>query len=111
MERITIKKFGPVKDIEFTLDRQYNVVIGEQATGKSTLAKCIYFFKDVISEMENLIVRQPEKIIHSNANEILNMYYNQATNLFLASFGNYNEIQNYEINFFYDTGKIAYIKK
>lgn len=45
MEKISIKNFGPIKEIDFCLDKQFNLVIGEQATGKSTLAKCIFFSK------------------------------------------------------------------
>ncbi len=45
-EKLTIKNFGPIKFIELDLGR-FNVLIGEQATGKSTVAKllavCRYF--------------------------------------------------------------------
>lgn len=45
-EKLIIKNFGPIKDVELELGR-FNVLIGEQATGKSTIAKvlavCRYF--------------------------------------------------------------------
>lgn len=45
-ETLTIRDFGPIKDIELDL-KKFNVIIGEQATGKSTIAKllavCRYF--------------------------------------------------------------------
>ena len=45
-ETLTIKNFGSIKDVTIDL-RQVNVLIGEQATGKSTIAKvlavCRYF--------------------------------------------------------------------
>ncbi len=45
-ETLIIKNFGPIKSIELDL-RKINVLIGEQATGKSTIAKvlavCRYF--------------------------------------------------------------------
>lgn len=45
-EKLIIKNFGPIKDVELELGR-FNVLIGEQATGKSTVAKllavCRYF--------------------------------------------------------------------
>lgn len=44
MQKIDIRYLGPVK--EFTMEiREFNLLIGEQATGKSTVAKAIYFFK------------------------------------------------------------------
>lgn len=45
-EKLIIKNFGPIKSVELELGR-VNVLIGEQATGKSTVAKllalCRYF--------------------------------------------------------------------
>jgi predicted ATPase len=45
-EKLVIKNFGPIKSAELELGR-FNVLIGEQATGKSTVAKllavCRYF--------------------------------------------------------------------
>lgn len=45
-EKLIIRNFGPIKDIELEL-KKFNVIIGENATGKSTVAKvlavCKYF--------------------------------------------------------------------
>jgi predicted ATPase len=45
-EKLIIKNFGPIKDVELEL-KKFNVIIGENATGKSTVAKilamCRYF--------------------------------------------------------------------
>jgi hypothetical protein len=45
-EKLIIKNFGPIKHVELDLGK-FNVLIGEQATGKSTVAKvlavCRYF--------------------------------------------------------------------
>lgn len=45
-EKLIIKNFGPIKNVELDLGR-FNILIGEQATGKSTVAKvlavCRYF--------------------------------------------------------------------
>ena len=46
MQRITIKNVGPVKELDMVINR-FNFLIGEQATGKSTVAKCIYYFRNV----------------------------------------------------------------
>lgn len=75
MEKIIIKDFGPIEYIDFSLEKSFNIIIGEQATGKSTLAKLIYFFKDIISDLESALIRQPERIKNNTANEILEKYY------------------------------------
>lgn len=50
MARITIKHLGVIK--EFAMDiKQFNLFIGEQATGKSTICKAIYFFRSIKNEL------------------------------------------------------------
>jgi predicted ATPase len=44
MQKIIVENFGPIKHAEIEL-RDFVVLIGEQASGKSTLAKLVYFFK------------------------------------------------------------------
>jgi len=46
MERIVVKNFGPLKDIDLEL-KQHIVFVGPQSSGKTTLMKLIYFFKRV----------------------------------------------------------------
>ena len=46
MQIIEINNFGPVKNARIELHR-LTVLIGEQASGKSTIAKLIYFFKSI----------------------------------------------------------------
>jgi len=49
MEEITLQKvninyLGPVMKLEMNIN-DFNLLIGEQATGKSTIAKCVYYFR------------------------------------------------------------------
>ncbi len=44
-ERLIIKNFGPIKHIDIPV-RKINVLIGNQGTGKSTVAKLLAIFKD-----------------------------------------------------------------
>lgn len=52
MQKIIIKNFGPVKKAEIEITPLL-VLIGEQATGKSTIAKLIYFFKSLSDALLN----------------------------------------------------------
>ncbi|MCQ2338531.1 MAG: ATP-binding protein [Paludibacteraceae bacterium] len=49
MQKIIINNFGPIKDAEIEIPPLL-VLIGEQATGKSTIAKLIYFFKSLSND-------------------------------------------------------------
>ncbi|MEQ8538670.1 MAG: AAA family ATPase [Coleofasciculus sp. D1-CHI-01] len=56
MERIEIKDFVGIKDI--TLDvKPINILIGPQASGKSVVAKLLFYFKSFISEIINAAER------------------------------------------------------
>jgi len=44
MQKIIIDNFGPIKHAEIEV-RQFTIVIGEQASGKTYLSKLVYFFQ------------------------------------------------------------------
>ena len=46
MHRIEIQNFGPIEHIELDL-KDFMVFIGPQASGKSTIAKAVYFFRSL----------------------------------------------------------------
>jgi predicted ATPase len=45
MEKLTVKNFLNIKDIEFNLSK-INIIIGQQASGKSVIAKLVYFSRN-----------------------------------------------------------------
>lgn len=51
VERIVIKKLGPIDYCDFNIN-DFTIFTGPQASGKSTIAKSIFFFKNI----RNLIV-------------------------------------------------------
>ena len=52
--RIEIKNFGPIAEIEMDI-ADVTFLLGEQASGKSTIAKLIYFFRSAQDEFVNII--------------------------------------------------------
>ena len=53
MQRLEITDFGPIKTCCVEI-KEFMVITGEQASGKSTIAKCIFYFnhlKDILSDM------------------------------------------------------------
>src|ERR1700730_18192453 len=59
MQKLTIHHFGPIKDAEISLDRLF-VLIGPQASGKSTIAKLVYFFLHARDEVVAFVVESAE---------------------------------------------------
>jgi predicted ATPase len=52
---ITIKNFGPITSIEKMEVKDFMLFIGERATGKSTIAKLIFFFKTIDDDVYNTL--------------------------------------------------------
>lgn len=50
MQRIIIENFGPIQHLDLEI-KDLSLFIGEQATGKSTVAKLIYFFKSLRGDL------------------------------------------------------------
>lgn len=51
MQKMIIRQFGPISNCEIDI-QSFMILIGEQSTGKSTICKCIYFFKSVRDEIK-----------------------------------------------------------
>ena len=54
MQKIHVKNFKAIKDMEIELDNAL-LLIGEQATGKSTISKLIYFFKSLRQDFVDMV--------------------------------------------------------
>ena len=70
MHHIKISNFGPIKDCEMDIN-QFTVLTGPQASGKSTIAKAIYFFRTIKDDILDLILKNERKI---KLQEILENY-------------------------------------
>lgn len=96
MQKIIIKNFGPIKDAEIVITPLL-VLIGEQATGKSTIAKLIYFFKSLSGFFMNRYY----------ASENVEVDYTHDINLmtrdkFYDYFGSTLHMEDFKIVFYYD---------
>ncbi len=47
MEKLSIRNFGPIRELELEI-KKFTILVGEQSTGKSTVAKIVSIFKDAI---------------------------------------------------------------
>jgi len=52
MERLKVRDFLAIKEADFEV-KKFNVIIGKQATGKSTLTRLIHFFRESLKECLN----------------------------------------------------------
>ncbi|MEI0494821.1 AAA family ATPase [Brachyspira intermedia] len=67
MSKLIIKNLGPITDFEMDI-KDFNLIIGEQAVGKSTICKCIYFFRTLKDDVNAFIA---ELLLNNDKNNVL----------------------------------------
>lgn len=60
MEKLTIRNFVNLKEVDLEISK-INIIIGHQATGKSLIAKLVYFFKLFFLEYKKAILKNKTK--------------------------------------------------
>ena len=60
MQRIEIKNFGPINELKLDI-KDFMLFIGPQASGKSTIAKTIFFFKSLNDDLVKYLVSALKK--------------------------------------------------
>ncbi|WP_289006166.1 AAA family ATPase [uncultured Parabacteroides sp.] len=105
MQRIEIHNFGPIKDATIEIPK-FLLLIGEQASGKSTVAKLIYFFKSLQAGFVNNILLTPASKSFSSKNN----FENPSKVDFLRYFGSPAPLDNYHITYYYTEKNYITIK-
>ena len=68
LQKIKINYLGPIRNLELEIT-DFNLVIGEQATGKSTVAKAVYFFRIIKSVIADYLCQLYDTSLY-NGNEV-----------------------------------------
>lgn len=83
MARISIHNFGPIRDCNIEVEK-ITVLTGEQATGKSTVAKCVFFCRTIKDDIYDVILKRN---LLGNNNTLFNDVIRVLRNKFLQIFG------------------------
>ncbi|WP_300712192.1 ATP-binding protein [uncultured Brachyspira sp.] len=89
MQKIIIKNLFIVKDFEMEINK-FNLIIGEQSSGKSTISKAIFFFKEINTQIKFYIFSVKNKIQYS----IKEIYDNIIKDFFMSMFGKLDNIDD-----------------
>jgi predicted ATPase len=100
MQKIIIENFGPIKYAEIEV-KKILVLIGEQASGKSTIAKLIYFFKSLKDDLFTQIYQDTN---HSQL-EPMSDIINPIRKKFESFFGSTKNLPDFKIEFYYSFEK------
>lgn len=90
VQKIYIRNNGPVKDFEMEIGK-FNLLIGEQATGKSTIAKSVYYFKLIKTKIVDYLTQIYDSNTYHNIPQE-NVWFDKAVkselkNIFIRLFG------------------------
>ena len=96
MQKIIIKNFGAIEYAEIEI-KKVLVLIGEQASGKSTIAKLIYFFKSLRDDVFNQIYQEKERD-YFDKNSDINFVLQEK---FYNWFGSTKNLKDFDIRFYY----------
>jgi predicted ATP-dependent endonuclease of OLD family len=104
MQKIIIENFGPIKYAEIEV-KKILVLIGEQASGKSTIAKLIYFFKSLRDDLFSQICQDTQR----DNFEITSDLIFPIREKFYDFFGSTLHLPNFEIKFYYSVENDKYL--
>lgn len=108
MRRIIIQNFGPISSIDLLLDKSLNVIIGAQASGKSTLAKTIYFCRKTRDYLVGFLLDSSNFNIHPNEQYISFLKYIRKA--FMGCFGTTKHLSKFDIKYFYNENNGTFIE-
>ena len=104
MQKIIIKNFGAIDYAEIEI-KKVLVLIGEQASGKSTIAKLIYFFKSLRDDIFNKIYLDQNSVTFSQIDDI----NSPIAKKFGSFFGSTSNLPDFEIRYYYNLEEEKYL--
>lgn len=102
---VIIKDFGPVKEAKVDLNKDFQILIGVQASGKSTICKVVYFCQKIRDYTLDFLM----DAIHDDENQKKNSfeyYQKYLTKQFMLCFGKISFAQEFTIEYYFNDSYI-----
>ncbi len=109
MQKLIINHFGPIEYCEIDID-DFLVLTGPQASGKSTVAKSIFYFNHLKDILFQYIVKQHNKMALFTIQSFKKAFLNEIRNAFVQSFGEGAGDVSSLLEYTYDNGRNIRIK-
>lgn len=97
MQKIEIRNFGPIKELNLDI-KDFSIFIGPQASGKSTIAKTIFFFKSLNDDLVKYFIESVEK---SDFSKSIGTYAKLIRQKFLDYFGSSTHLNGLHLKYYY----------
>jgi predicted ATP-dependent endonuclease of OLD family len=109
MQKISIKNFGPIESIENLGVSKILLLIGQQASGKSTISKLIYFFKSLREDLLSCLEEHEYvKEISNEGKKLASRFESKCRSRFYTFFGS-TKLEKFVIDFQYGDRQILTI--
>lgn len=96
--KIVIQNFGPVKEAQINLNKNFQIFIGAQASGKSTICKVVYFVHKIRDYTLDYLM-DAAQFTQNHKNEYFNNYMKYLTKQFMGGFGKTKHMQKFNISY------------
>lgn len=93
---IVIQDFGPIREAQVDLNKYFQIYIGAQASGKSTICKVVYFCQKIRDYTLDFLM-DSEQFTENHRNEYFNNYLKYLTKQFMGCFGKTKHMQKFKI--------------
>lgn len=97
MQKIEIKNFGPIKELNLDV-KDFILLIGPQASGKSTIAKTIFFFKSLNDDLVKYVMSALDKDDYSKP---IGSFAKLVRRKFIEYFGLSLHLDNIYLKYYY----------
>ncbi|WOO36071.1 AAA family ATPase [Anaerocolumna sp. AGMB13020] len=105
MKRVKIENFGAVKNVVIDIDKNIQVYIGAQASGKSTICKIIYFCKKIRDYLLEFLM-DTDQFNRNHPNEYYNNFLKFLTKQFMGCFGTTKHMNKFVIRYEFNQSNI-----
>ena len=109
MRTLTIDNFGPVKHTYLELDNMVDIVIGPQASGKSTIAKVIYFCRKTRDYLIDYLM-DSQNFTNTHPNELYVNFLKYVRRTFMGFFGTTKHVEKFNIEYYFNKETNTFIK-
>lgn len=99
--KIIIQNFGPIKTAEIDLNKNFQIFIGEQASGKSTIGKIVYYCYKIRDYTVDFLMDE-EQFTQNHENEYFTCYLKYLRQRFIDCFGTTRHMLEFRIQFIWE---------
>lgn len=109
MSILDIKDFGPIGSLKIHAEKNLNMIIGPQASGKSTIGKVLFFCKKLRDYFIDFIL-QDAALLQTHPNELFVNFLKYVRKNFMGCFGTTKHMSAFHIYYSFQNGQSVSVR-